>query len=138
MFTLLVIKFDFWSYFILFVCLICSNMDAPYYIKRYIIYNHAWFLGQHLPLGQMILYSVPCKTTSYPPVIHVIVLFYWLSWYVGKMSASDIDCVISELTDAVDGMFLVRESITHPGYYFLYVWWVNTMVSWHEYLECFT
>ena len=38
------------------------------------------------------------------------------------MSARDIDRVVSELSDATDGMFLVRESITHPGCYFLYVW----------------
>ena len=43
-------------------------------------------------------------------------------WYVGKISAHDIDHVVSELSDVTDGMFLVRESITHPGCYCLYVW----------------
>ena len=38
------------------------------------------------------------------------------------MSAHDIDCVVGELSDVTDGMFLVRESVKHPGYYYLYVW----------------
>ncbi|KAL9970025.1 hypothetical protein ACROYT_G022334 [Oculina patagonica] len=44
-------------------------------------------------------------------------------WYVGRMSASDVESVVKELSDAADGMFLVRESITYPGDYVLYVWY---------------
>ena len=67
----------------------------------------------HYCISSWLLELNVCITNNY--------LVYLLRWYIGKMSASEVESVVKDVSVG-DGMFVIRECITYPGDYCLHLW----------------